>query len=321
MTVVRRPSPERPISGGCQPQERRPPARPHLLRMPGLEAADVLVLVALVAFTVLAVAFHRKVAGWQLLAAKNLVAALGFFAAVAAARCLNHGGARFLVRMGAVSLAYAYLFGAADPLQLILHGRWLDGTVLAFEERLFGVQPTLWMQRFISPWLTEWMMFAYVVYLPLYPLICAAIYARRGERAAEEVFFSLGLVNVLCDVGFILFPVAGPLAFIGGRFTVPLEGWVFTSLGELVRAKFHFVGGSLPSPHCAAATVLWGMAWRHCRRLFWLLAPIVLTLYVSTVYGRYHYVTDAVTGIAVALAVLLAAPGLLRAWERPPSSS
>ncbi len=287
--------------------------------MMGLEAADVLVLVALVAFTVLAIAFHRRVAGWQLLAAKNLVAALGFLAVTTVARYLKHGAARFFVRMVAVSLAYAYLFGAVDSLQLILHGRWLDGTVMAFEERLFGTQPTLWMQRFISPWLTEWMMFAYVVYLPLYPLVCAAIYARRGERAAEEVFFSLGLANVLCDVGFILFPVAGPLAFIGAQFTVPLEGWVFDSLGELVRAKLHFVGGSLPSPHCAAATVLWGMAWRHCRWLFWLLAPIVLTLYVSTVYGRYHYVTDAVTGIALALAVLLAAPGLLRAWERPPS--
>ena len=299
-----------------QTRERRPSARPRLPRVLGQEAADALVLAALVAFTVLAVAFHRRVAGWQLLAAKNLVAALVFLAGTTAARYLNHGGARFLVRMGAVSLAYAYLFGAVDSLQLILHGRWLDGTVLALEERLFGVQPTLWMQRFVSPWLTEWMMFAYVVYLPLYPLVCAAIYARRGERAAEEVFFSLGLVNVLCDVGFILFPVAGPLPFIGARFTVPLEGWVFTSLGELVRAKFHFVGGSLPSPHCAAATVLWGMAWRHSRWLFGLLAPIVLTLYVSTVYGRYHYVTDAVTGIALALAVLAVTPGLLRAWER-----
>ena len=316
MTMIDRPSPEGPSTDSRQPRERPPSVRRLLPRVLGLEAADALVLAALVAFTVLAVVFHRRVAGWQLLAAKNLVAAVVFLAATTAARCLNQGGARFLVRMGAVSLAYAYLFGAVDSLQLILHGRWLDGTVLALEERLFGVQPTLWMQRFVSPWLTEWMMFAYVVYLPLYPLVCAAIYARRGERAAEEVFFSLGLVNVLCDVGFILFPVAGPLAFIGGRFTVPLEGWVFTSLGELVRAKLHFVGGSLPSPHCAAATVLWGMAWRHRRWLFWLLAPIVVTLYVSTVYGRYHYVSDAVTGIVLALVVLAVAPRLLRAWER-----
>jgi membrane-associated phospholipid phosphatase len=276
----------------------------------------VIVLVALVAFAALAVVFRRRVAGWHLLAAKNLAAALMFLAVVEIARRLNHGPARFLVRMGAVSLACAYLFGSVDPLQLVLHGRWMDGTVLALEERLFSVQPTLWLQRFVRPWLTEWMMFAYVVYLPLYPLVCAAIWARSGERAAEEVLLGLGLANVLCDVGFIVFPVAGPVAVIGARFTVPLQGWVFTSLGELVRARLHFVGGSLPSPHCAAATVLWGMAWRHCRWLFWLLAPVVLTLYVSTVYGRYHYVTDAVTGIALALTVLAATPGLLRVWER-----
>ena len=76
MTVIHHPSPDSFITECRQPRGRLPSASPRLPRMLGLEAADVLVLMALVAYTVLAVAFRRRVAGWHLLAAKNLVAAL-----------------------------------------------------------------------------------------------------------------------------------------------------------------------------------------------------------------------------------------------------
>jgi len=52
---------------------------------------------------------------------------------------------------------------------------------------------------------------------------------------------------------------------------------------------------------------MWIMAWRYHRSLFWMLLPIVLSLYVSTFFCRYHYLSDAVTGILTAgLASLVA---------------
>jgi membrane-associated phospholipid phosphatase len=58
------------------------------------------------------------------------------------------------------------------------------------------------------------------------------------------------------------------------------------------------------------------MAWRHHRPAFWALLPVVLSVYAATVYGRYHYATDAVIGVAAAGLALLAAVGLHRAWRR-----
>jgi membrane-associated phospholipid phosphatase len=280
-----------------------------------LEASDALILATLAFFAALSVIFHRRVGGWQLLALEDVAAAVALIVAIAATRRISVGFGRFLARTATVSLALAYLFGAVDRLQLILHRHWLDGSVLAFQDRLLGMQPTLWLQRLAHPWLTEWMMFAYVVYIPLYPLVCLTIYRRRGERALEECLFALALANVMCDLGFILFPVAGPTAYMGAAFTVPLRGYVFTSFGEFVRTSLHYVGGSLPSPHAAAATVLWIMTWKHARWLFWPLAPVVLTLYVATFYCRYHYATDTVAGILTAAAVLLVTPSVLRWWR------
>jgi membrane-associated phospholipid phosphatase len=60
---------------------------------------------------------------------------------------------------------------------------------------------------------------------------------------------------------------------------------------------------------------MWFMARKYTRRGFLWLAPVILSLYVSTVYGRFHYVSDAVAGIAAAGLCLLAAPAIRRAWE------
>ena len=37
---------------------------------------------------------------------------------------------------------------------------------------------------------------------------------------------------------------------------------------------------------------------RHMNVYWFILSPIILSLYVDTVYGRFHYVTDVATGIA-----------------------
>ncbi|TSA16226.1 hypothetical protein D4R75_13740 [bacterium] len=281
-----------------------------------LRATDGLILFTLAFFSLLAILFNGRVEGWLLLVLKNVAAAAGYLFVVYLSQRASTKFLRFFLRVAAITLTYAYLFGAVDKLQLILHGRWLDEYVLDGEQYLFGVQPTLWLQHFTTPGLTEWMMFAYVIYVPMYPVLCGIIYYLRGDVAMEDYFFTLGFTNILCDIGFILFPVAGPIATIGSLYTVPLNGYVFTYLGELMRSNLHYIGGTIPSPHCAAATIMWVMAYRYHRPSFYVLTPVVLSLYASTFYARYHYVTDAVVGVAVAFLALAIVPFLIKGWER-----
>ncbi|MEX0602092.1 MAG: phosphatase PAP2 family protein, partial [Bacteroidota bacterium] len=256
-----------------------------------LQLTDALILLTLFFLSLLALVFHGSVEDWGVLIAKNFGVGLLVLGAVTVTHRVHHRFLRFLLRTAVVTLSYAYLFGAVDKLQLILHATWMDDYILDLEQYVFGVQPTLWLEKFTTPWLTEWMMFSYVIYVPMYPILCGIIYYTRGELPMEEYFFTLGLANVLCDIGFILFPVASPMYYIKELYTVPLDGYVFTYLGELMRSQLHYAGGSIPSPHAAAATIMWVMAYRYHRPSFHVLTPIVITLYVSTFYGRYHYVT------------------------------
>lgn len=278
-----------------------------------LQAADGIILATLAIFSI--VGALVQVADWALLIAQNLGVGVAVVLSTYFTPKIGSRFGRFLLRTATITLSYAYLFGAVANLQLIIHGRWLDDLVLDFEQYVFGVQPTLWIEHFTTPWLTEWMMFSYVIYVPLYPVLCGIIYYKHGEAPMEEYFFTLGLTNILCDVGFILFPVASPMYWIKDLYTVPLDGYVWTALGEFMRGNLHYAGGSIPSPHAAAATIMWVMAYRYHRPTFWIISPIIVTLYISTFYGRYHYLTDAVVGIAVAGLALLLAPLAVHAWN------
>ncbi|MBN2264364.1 MAG: phosphatase PAP2 family protein, partial [Candidatus Aminicenantes bacterium] len=164
--------------------------------------------------------------------------------------------------------------------------------------------------------------FVYVFYVVIYPVLGGIIFFKRGEEANEDYLFQLGLVNLVCGWGFILFPVASPMYWDKVRplLTEPLTAKFFGSVAEWIRANIHQPGGSIPSPHCAVATVMWVMARKYTRRGFLWLAPIMLSLYVSTVYGRFHYVSDMLIGIAVGLLVILAAPAVARAWDGRPAA-
>ena len=111
--------------------------------------------------------------------------------------------------------------------------------------------------------------------------------------------------------------MAGPAREASGlAFNVPLKGGPFTAIAELIRARVHRPGGAFPSIQCSASPVMWRTAWRFSRPTFYVMAPIVLSLYVSTVYGRFHYLSDSVAGIACAFLAMLFGQMLIRACNR-----
>jgi membrane-associated phospholipid phosphatase len=131
-------------------------------------------------------------------------------------------------------------------------------------------------------------------------------------KALNDYLLNLSLAYMVCYIGFMFFPLATQMHYSPDMYNVPLDGWVFTHLGELIRTHLHEPGAALPSPHCAAGTVMLVMSLRYSPRGFLILLPVILTLYFSTVYCRYHYLWDSVGGIVVAIIVLKTSPLLTR---------
>jgi hypothetical protein len=285
----------------------------------GLEIrlADAVILGGLGFLVLLAAVFNGRLVRPLAFFARTLIPVVLYIGTLLILPRLRKKGLRFLLRTASVQFMYLQIFMTSRDLQLLFFA-WNDDRVLAWEKAVFGLQPLVWIQKFYTPPLTEWMFFVYVAYIVIYPILGAAIFFRRGEEANEDYLFQLGLINLVCGLGFILFPVDGPMRWEKVRvlLTEPLRGGIFASMAEYIRANMHGPGGTIPSPHCAVATVMWFMSYKYTRRGFVLLAPIILSLYVSTVYGRFQYVSDMIIGIAVAVLALLAAPSIERAWNR-----
>ena len=293
------------------------------LRLAGLEfgLTDVVTLGGLVLFTLLGIAFHGRLAHPVALIGFSLLFLALYLASLAVLPRLRRPWPRFLLRTAVVQLTFLQVYKAANELQTIFFS-WQDDRVLAWEQSLLGFQPLVAIQKYYSVPLNELMFFVYVFYVVIYPVLGAIIFFKRGAEAYEDYLFQLGLVNFVCGLGFILFPVAGPMNWESVRslLTKPLTAGVFGSIAEWIRANVHQPGGSIPSPHCTVATVMWFMSWKYTRRGALWLAPVMIGLYASTVYGRFHYLSDMVIGIAAGVLVILVAPSVERAWNGRPAS-
>ena len=211
-----------------------------------------------------------------------------------------------------VLLFFAYFFELTSKFQLLLHNRWMDKNLIDLDQAIFGSELSLKLQNYVTPYLTEAMMFAYVFYLPLLIITAIVAYKSAGQKGLAEYLFVLSLSYIFCYVGFILFPVASQMYFMPDKYSVSLEGGLFTYFAEYIRHNLHFRGGSLPSPHCAAATVILWITYKYNRTIFFVILPSVILLYISTVYGRFHYLMDSAIGILTGCLAIIIYPIMIR---------
>jgi hypothetical protein len=248
------------------------------------------------------------------------VALGGVLAIVVVSHRLPAAWRALLRAIGTIALV-SFLFSAISGVQHLVFSGWFDAQVIRFETAFTGIELSLWMERFTHAVLTEWMMASYVLYLPLIPFTAWASWRYGGELVMYRYLFALLGANVLCDIGFVLYPVASQMYFNPGQYSVPLSGGPFTAVGEWMRATQHFPGGSLPSPHCAAGTVMLVTLLRVHRGWGLAALPFLVSILPSTVYGRYHYISDCFAGILVGLLMLRVATLQNRTNVQLPSSS
>jgi membrane-associated phospholipid phosphatase len=189
--------------------------------------------------------------------------------------------------------------------------------LVAIDQWLFGVQPCVWAERFISPPLTEIMTFFYGNFFwiaPYVPVILSI--KRRGAQFRETV---LGIV-VCFYIGYFLyvvFPAAPPRIYLAQFFTKNLHGYphLFFNVSEQTLALLPVESrAAFPSLHSAISLLALIYSWRHARAWFWPLLPFALGLWISTIYLRHHYVVDLLAGWLIVPLALWLAPRLERFW-------
>ncbi len=190
-----------------------------------------------------------------------------------------------------------------------------DATLAGIDQRFLGVHPTVWLERFTLPPLTEVLQLTYSSYYFL-PLALGVVLWRKGwfEKFDFWVFIVV-LGFYVSYLGYIAVPAIGPrfLPSILEAQTIPLTGvWLFQPVREMLDRAEGITRDCFPSGHTELTLLVLYYARTFHRKVFWWLLPLGTGVIVSTVYLRYHYVIDVVAGALVAVAIVMIARPLYR---------
>lgn len=194
-------------------------------------------------------------------------------------------------------------------------GDWrLTQEIRELEATLFHGHPSIYLSEWLA-WalLSEYLHLCYLSYLLLFPVVGGYWYFTGRVAAFRELLFLLSITLCASYLIFILFPVDSPF-YLSSPLGEPMAGHFFYQLVHFVSRRGGARGGAFPSAHVSLATVVWLVAWKRQRQLCYLLSPLLGGLILATVYGRFHYVLDAIAGLA--LGVLIVGAYRLRTSSR-----
>lgn len=198
----------------------------------------------------------------------------------------------------------------------------VDADILAFDLRVFGFEPSVAWDQFVTPHTTEWFAFFYFGY---FFLVAAHVLPIMfvGKDLLRTAHFALGIFMVFCT-GHLLYMVVpgwGPYHHLAGQFAHPLEGGLFW---RLVKATVDAGGAQkdiFPSLHTATPTYFAIYSYIHRRalpfRFTWPLMAFVATqIIIATMFLRWHYLIDIFAGLTLATTAALVSYRIVR-WETP----
>jgi membrane-associated phospholipid phosphatase len=250
----------------------------------------------------------------------NLAAATLIFALTRAAqstgskvlRCI-HDWAAFPL----VVFTYKQLYFIIGPIH---QGKDYDRLLIAMDRALFRGDPTQWLARFASPYLTEVLQIAYSFFYVFFIAVGLELYRKQDPLQFRYFRFTVVYGFLISYVGYFFLPAIGP------RFTLHEFSKIDSELPGLLltHALRWFVnicesihpGASssvamataqrdvFPSGHTMMTLIAVALAFRYKLRVRWYAFGTGVLLILATVYLRYHYLVDVVAGAFLTLPCL-----------------
>lgn len=199
---------------------------------------------------------------------------------------------------------FTFLYEETGLLIHIIFPGWFDPWINKVDLKIFGEYPTVWMQKIVSVPLSEYMMLSYFSYYFLMPVLGGLLYFKNRIKEFDQLLLVCAVAFYISYLGFLFMPVEGPRYAIPDLHNVELVGIFFAPTAQYVVKMAGLHGGCMPSSHVAVALVVMIFAIRYEKVLAWIFTPLILSLFVATIYGRFHYILDVVAGILVGLLAL-----------------
>ncbi len=185
----------------------------------------------------------------------------------------------------------------------------LDQLLVNLDFAIFGVHPTIWLERITIPALTEYLQLTYITFYFLPIILILLLLREKRIQEVNFILFALILGFYLSYLGYFLVPAIGPRFTLDHLQSFPLMGlWLTIPIRETLNTLENIQRDCFPSGHTEMTALTMYYAFRYHKKYFYLLLIIGTSLIFSTVYLRYHYVVDVIAGFGLALLVIYIAP-------------
>ena len=186
---------------------------------------------------------------------------------------------------------------------------------IEMDQFLFGVQPCVWAEQFISPSLTFFFSLCYSMYIVFAPIVAVVLYLQNRYREFRFTLVSVILCFYLGYFGYILLPAAPPRYTLLPEFTRTLNGVILDASMKLINIFPNTSRCAFPSLHGAITVLSLLFAWKYVRWLFWILLPFGVGLILGTIYLRHHYAVDLLAGFILCGISFWLGPKIEEYWK------
>jgi membrane-associated phospholipid phosphatase len=263
---------------------------------------------ALAALLLLAVV----VASWRLMAVPELAESLaihgalfmGFVTGMAAMMRWERTGWVQLVRPAIIVSIIFTLYSSLGKLGMMAMPYTIDAELSQLDTRLCGVDPSLFLEPYLTYDRVEFFSFVYGAFIPY--IYVTIVLNCLGRPPVERDQFLTGWVYTYCIsyLGYIFLPAQGPVIYHAADYQTALEGGFFY---QAVLRGVEATGGlqgAFPSLHVGGSLYLCLFELKANRLRGLIYFPLVVLIYVATLVLRYHYVVDLIAGTLIATACL-----------------
>ena len=194
----------------------------------------------------------------------------------------------------------------------------VDLYLMSWDKYLLGFHPAIYLEQFITPGLTDFMYSSYSAFLIYILIFSMYLYIKKENAAFRETLVSVIITFYIGYIGYVFFPAVGPKFTMSHMFETSLTGTEITDrLSFLMNYEIseYTRRDCFPSLHNGIIFLILLFAFKQSRTYAFLFLPFAITLFISTLYLRYHYFIDMVAGFALALIVFYLGPRLNKWWE------
>lgn len=189
-----------------------------------------------------------------------------------------------------------------------------DAVLSAADTWLFGFDPSLALEPYLTPGRVEFFSFAYGAFIPYINVTIALNCLGRPPLERDRFLTGWVFLYSISYLGYIFVPGHGPIVFHADDYRVALEGGFFYDFVLRGIEASGGLQGVFPSLHVGGSLYLCLFELRHNRLRGLIYLPLVLAIYAATLVLRYHYVVDLIAGTALALVCLPLGRRAVNAW-------